>query len=147
MKKQTNEEIEQLKQQIEEWKGKYLRALADYQNLERRTNEEWLDKQVRASVVVISKMLPVYDTLKKAADHIQNPGLNLGIKSLSDTLTELGVQSFETVGLPFDPATMDCIDVIEGEEGKVLEELLPGYIYKGMVLRPAKVKVGKTKSD
>jgi molecular chaperone GrpE len=134
-----------MKQQIDEWKAKYLRALADYQNLERRTHEEWQEKQTRATLAVISKILPILDTIRKAADHLQDPGLNLGTKSFTDVLVDLGVVKLDVIGLTFDPATMECIDVVDGEENKVLDELLPGYIYKGILLRPAKVKVGKTK--
>ena len=139
MKKKPEEQIEELQKQIEEWKAKYLRALADYQNLERRTKEEWQEKQTRTTIAVISKILPVFDTLRKAADHLQDPGLDLGVKLFADTLAEIGVETFDVVGLLFDPAIMECIDVIDGEENKVLDELLPGYIYRGILLRPAKV--------
>ncbi len=133
------------KQPDEDWKAKYLRALADYQNLERRNREEWQEKQIYASVAVISKVLPVLDTIQKAASHLLDPGLDLGTKSFTDVLTELGVVKLKVIGIPFDPATMECIEVADGEDQKVLDELLPGYVYKGILIRPAKVKVGKTK--
>ncbi len=142
---QAKQKIEELTKQTEEWKAKYLRALADYQNLERRDKEEWQEKQIRASETVIGKFLPVADTLRKAADHLKDPGLDLATKSFADVLVQLGVEKLEVIGLPFDPATMECIEVVDGEENKVLDELLPGYIYKGILLRSAKVKVGKSK--
>jgi molecular chaperone GrpE (heat shock protein) len=41
---------------------------------------------------------------------------------------------------------MECIEVVEGEEAKVIAESLPGYTYRGKVLRVAQVKVGKGKA-
>ncbi len=131
------------KQQDDDWKAKYLRALADYQNLERRNGEDWQEKQQRAAMSVISKLLPVFDTIQKAAAHMKDPGLDLGAKSFADVLTELGVVKLPVVGVPFDPATMECVEVVDGEDNKVLDELQPGYVYKGILIRPAKVKVGK----
>jgi molecular chaperone GrpE (heat shock protein) len=49
------------------------------------------------------------------------------------------------MGKPFDPHEMECIEVVEGPENEVVEESLPGYLFRGKVLRVAQVKVGKKK--
>jgi len=41
---------------------------------------------------------------------------------------------------------MECIEVVEGKDNIVIEELLPGYTLHGKMLRVAQVKVGKEKN-
>jgi molecular chaperone GrpE len=149
MKKQTTKqcdcgsEIENLQKQGEEWKNKYVRALADYQNLERRTIEEKHEIRKFAAEVVLERLLPAIDTLKRARDHIKDTGLDLAYKELIAVLQEQGVEHIKVVGDPFNPHEMECIEVVEGEDNKVIEELLPGYRLHGKILRVAQVKVGK----
>jgi molecular chaperone GrpE len=131
------------KNDIEEWKNKYLRALADYQNLERRTEEE--KKQIRqyASNYVLGRLLPVIDTFKRASEHIKDTGLDLAFKELEAVLEEQGVEKIETLGKMFNPHEMECVEVVEGDDGKVIEETLTGYRVGEKILRVAQVKVGK----
>ncbi len=137
MKKQDN--------QTEEWKNKYLRALADYQNLEKRASEQVGEVRKYASERILSRLLPVVDTFDKASAHIKDPGLELALKELYAVLTEQGVERMNVVGLPFDPHQMECIEVVEGEDNMVVEEVLPGFRLHGKVLRVSQVKVGKNK--
>ncbi|OGG14949.1 nucleotide exchange factor GrpE [Candidatus Gottesmanbacteria bacterium RIFCSPHIGHO2_01_FULL_46_14] len=133
----------QVDQPSEEWKNKYLRALADYQNLEKRTRDEIGEVRKFASEVVLARLLPVVDTLKKAKDHIKDPGLDLTYKELLAVLEEQGVEKIEIVGRQFNPHEMECIEVIEGKNDEVVEEVLPGYRFRGKIIRVAQVKVGK----
>lgn len=141
-----NEESELLKAQVEEWKTKYVRALADYQNLEKRTSERISEVRQFAAEVILSRLLPVVDTFAKVNEHIKDPGLVLANKELLSVLSEQGVEKIEVMGREFDPTQMDCIEVINGEDDKVLEEVQPGYVFRGKVLRVARVKVGKSES-
>lgn len=128
---------------VTDWKNKYLRALADYQNLEKRTREQVNEARAFASEVVLARLLSVVDTFRKAKEHLKDPGLDLAFKELDAVLVEQGVQKLEVVGLPFNPHEMECIEVVEGADNKVVEEVLPGYRFRGKVLRVAQVKVGK----
>lgn len=130
-----NEEIELLSNQLK-------RALADYQNLEKRTNEEKREWVLSGNRGLISKLLPVLDNLFLAQKHIDDEGLNLSIQKFIDVLREEGVEKIETVGHDFDPNTMECVGVAEGEEEKILEEVRLGFIMNDRVLRPAQVIVG-----
>ncbi len=131
--------------QTEEWKTKYLRALADYQNLERRNLSERDEVRKFASELVLMRILTAIDTLRKAKDHIKDAGLDLAFKEFIAILEGEGVEEMKTVGEPFDPHQMECIEVVEGEDNKVVEELRPGYRLHHKVLRVAQVKVGKKK--
>lgn len=135
--------------ETEVWKSKYMRALADYQNLERRNREEKEAVYTFANEVLLSKLFSALDTLKKAKDHLSDAGLDLAYKELMTVLAEHGVEQIKTVGLSFDPHEMECIEVVDlpkgAKEDQVVEELAPGYRLHGKVLRVAKVKVGKQK--
>ncbi len=144
-KQQQNDQTDELRKQIEEWKAKYLRALADYQNLEKRTREEKSEIRAYAAESVIIKLLPVADTFERAHVHLQDPGLSLALKELGAFFSSLGVTKLEVAGKPFDPETMECIEVVEGEDNIVVEESPPGYALHGKVIRVARVKVGKKK--
>jgi len=137
--------IEELKKKIEEFENKYKRVLADYQNLEKRVAVERKDWILRANKDLLLHLLPVLDTLILAEKHIKvgDEGLSLGIKQFQDLLKNENVERIETLGKNFDPHLMECIESIEGEEGKVLEEIRVGYKLNDTVLRAALVKVGK----
>ncbi len=137
MKKKHEEEII-------DWKSKYLRALADYQNLEKRTQQEKQQIRKYAAETVTARLLPALDTLTKASTHIKDTGLELALKELSAVLAEQGVEKIEVVGKPFDPHRMECIEVVAGADNIVIEEILPGYRLHDKILRVAQVKVGKT---
>lgn len=143
MKKKVDEDIEIVQKHIEEWKGKYLRALADYQNLERRNVEEKKEIRSYAAEHILGRLLPVIDTFKRAADHLKDAGLDLAFKELSAVLEEQGVERMSTLGKPFNPHEMECVEVVTGDDNKVIEEVLPGYTLRGKLLRVAQVKVGK----
>ena len=143
MKNHVPEEIEILKQQIEELKNKYLRVLADYQNLEKRAAEEKTELWKFAAEAGLVKLLPVVDTFERAQAHLQDPGLSLALKELIAVLVSLGVVKLEVGDKPFDPESMECIEVAEGPDGIVTEEVSPGYTLHGKVIRVARVKVGK----
>ncbi len=143
-KGKADEHTEALQKQIEEWKSKYIRALADYQNLEKRTNERVSEVREFAAEIILSRLLPVVDTFTKVKEHMNDPGLDLAYKELLAVIVEQGVERMVVLGAPFDPTEMDCVEVVSGTENEVVEEVLPGYRFRGKVLRVARVKVGKS---
>lgn len=130
-----NEEIELLTNQLK-------RALADYQNLEKRTEEQRRDWILAANRSLIEKLLGVLDNLLLAQKHIKDSGLNLSVQKFLDVLAQEGVAKIQTENANFDPNTMECVSVQEGEENKVLEEVRFGFIMNDRVVRPAQVIVG-----
>lgn len=137
-------EISELKQKVSEFEDKYKRALADYQNLEKRVREERVDWLKTANKEMILRLLPILDTLMLAQKHSKDQSLAVSIGLFLDTLKAEGVEKIETNGKEFDPQMMEVVATGEGQEnGKVLEELRSGYTIVNRVLRPAQVKVGK----
>lgn len=148
MKKTHEISIEQVQKELEEWKGKYLRALADYQNLEKRISQDRQEQEKYASGKVIHEMLTVFDTLEKAQKHLKDPGLSLGVKGFWEVLKRFGVQKIEVYGKKFDPIHMECTEVVESDrDDEIVEEVRPGYSLHSKVLRVARVKVGKKKTE
>jgi molecular chaperone GrpE len=151
MTKTTNLKIqgeakpEDPKKEIDEWRNKYLRALADYQNLEKRVTAVRLEETKLAAKIFVLKILPALDALEKAERHVHDQGLTLALKMLKDVLTFEQVERIEVVGKKFDPLVMECVEM-KGEEkdDTVTEEVTPGYRMSGQVIRVAKVRVGKT---
>jgi molecular chaperone GrpE len=143
MKKQTqtNQPVEE-NGEVSEWKMKYLRALADYQNLEKRTREDSMTIRMYASMNIIQALLPVLDNVERASNHLKDDGLMYTVRQFNKVLADVGVAKIEVIGKKFDPTEMECVTVSEGVEGIVLEELTTGYRLYDKVLRPAHVRVG-----
>lgn len=140
MKKQANE----IKRLTDLWK----RALADYQNLEKRINLEKEEFVKFANSELILKILPGLDSLEKAEEHLKDEGLSLAVKQIKDGLASCGLEEIQAKGLDFNPKEMEGVGLGEGEEGKVLDAVRAGYKLEGRVLRPARVIVaGKKKKE
>jgi molecular chaperone GrpE len=136
-----NEEVEALKSQL-------ARALADYDNLVKRTERTQTDLQKIISARLVGRLLPIVDMLESAMKHSSDPGLAIVLQQFKDTLKSEG---FEEISFKleddFDALAAEVIDTVEGEaekSGKIAEVLQSGWKYlDGTVVRHAKVKVYK----
>lgn len=138
-------EIESLNTRVNELEGNYRRALADYQNQERRFQESKRMMIEFANAALLDKLLLNFDSIELAQSHLKNAGLEIAIKQLFETLKTEGLQLIESDGKLFDPLIMDCIEVVPGKKDHVVETITKGYFLFDKVLRPAKVKVGSGK--
>lgn len=136
-----------LKAQIEDLTNKWKRALADYQNLEKRTRAEKEEFGNYANRELILKLLPVLDTFEKLEEHLKDEGLALALRQFRDILTKEGLEKIEVIGKNFNPEEMECVEVVMGDENRVMREVRPGYRFKERILRVALVRVGKKKID
>lgn len=143
-KDEVGEELESLKQLASQLDNQLKRSLADYQNLQRRTQEERGEWLRTANKDLILKLLPVLDTLMLAGKHLQDKGLELSIDQFLRVLEQEGVRRIETIGKEFDPNTMEAVSTKESadEKGKVVEEMRAGYMFYDTVIRAAQVIVG-----
>lgn len=143
-KENKNLEIEKLKKEIDEWKNKYLRALADYQNFENRIKEERLVLIKTANLNLILRLLPFLDNLEKAEIFVKDQGLKIAKDHLFQTLKEVGVEEIEVLNKPFDPVTAEAIEIVKGDKDDIVVEVLrKGYRLGEKILRVAQVKVSK----
>lgn len=143
-------DIDVLTAEIEELRGKYLRAVADYQNLRRRSEEERKEHGRYTLAALVINYLPVLDDLERAiesvdpdiAEHQWVEGVRMIERKFRGVLEASGVRSIETENATFDPAVHDALTYAPGPEGKIIAVIQPGYTLDGRVVRPAQVVVG-----
>ena len=127
-----------------ELENKYKRALADYQNLLKRTAIEKQEFVKFANEQFLYEILPVYDNLKISLDHIDKEakksglaeGIKYIIKQFNSVLTNLGVEEIKIKDKKFNPEIMEAVD---GKGEKIKKQIKSGYKLKEKVIIPAKV--------
>jgi molecular chaperone GrpE len=139
----------------EDWKDRYTRLAAEFDNFRRRTNKEKDELVQYGNVSLLQAILPVMDDLDralKAAETAQEvealrKGLQLVHKNLRNTLEKQGVQLIDSLHQPFDSQLHEAIASMpaaqEELKGKVIEVIEPGYRYREKVIRYAKVITGE----
>ncbi|HXK52601.1 nucleotide exchange factor GrpE [Candidatus Nomurabacteria bacterium] len=149
-KKSTTKVVEELQKKIEEYEENWKRALADYKNLQKRVEEERAEIFGYANKNLIQRFIPVLDNLETMAKHFEDQGIKLILKQLIQILEEEGVAEIESDKKTFDPHEMEAVEHVEtgGDlDNKVIETTQKGYKMGNKVIRPARVKVGKTKGE
>ncbi|MGI6278231.1 MAG: nucleotide exchange factor GrpE [Patescibacteria group bacterium] len=144
--KKNSKKDQDFRQELKKLEEQLKRALADYDNLEKRINREknnWINS---ANEALIDKLLFVFDDLERACQSISDPGLSMVRDQFWKILSNEGVEKVDSQGKKFNAQTMDAQELVPGEKEKVIEETCPGYLYQGKCLRPAKVKVGQGKN-
>ncbi|MGH7245430.1 MAG: nucleotide exchange factor GrpE [Candidatus Levyibacteriota bacterium] len=139
---QVDEEFESLKNLALQLEDNYKRAIADYQNLQRRTIEEKREWAKLSNKDLLLKLLPILDTLLLAEKHTKDQGITLSVQQFLQVLGQEGVTRIKTIGEEFNPHTMEAVSTTTGEKGKVVEEARAGFLYYDTVLRAAQVLVG-----
>ncbi len=162
-----SEDLGSLRQELDEVKDlaaqmelQLKRAVADYQNLEKRVVEGRQELAQWATSDLVKRLLPVvhsFDQVIKGAGEDEKKsswfrGVELAYKQLQEILRSEGLEQIEADG-QFDPALHEAVDIKlvsddEGsgkieESGKILKVVEKGYRLNGKVLQPAKVIVGK----
>lgn len=132
-----------LKRRVRELEENWKRALADYQNLEKRVKKERTTLASVAAQSLIDKLLGVLDDLERAALHLKDDGLALILTQFRAILEVEGVREIKTEGEEFNPVSMHCLDRVAGPRNKVVRTLRKGYWLGDRVLRPANVEVGR----
>lgn len=128
-----------------------VRRQADFENFRKRVDRERQEDVRRGAAMLMESVLPVFDAFERALEgqdgsnsQQYRQGFELIYKQLKDALTRQGLERIPAKGEPFDPHVHQAVERVETsdvEEGTVLEELQPGYRYKGSVLRPTMVRV------
>ncbi|ESA36132.1 molecular chaperone [Leptolyngbya sp. Heron Island J] len=147
------EQIAQLKAQLEDRNSQYLRLTADFENFRKRTSREKEDLELQVKCNTISNMLEVVDNFERARAQIkpQNDGemavhksYQSVYKQLVEALKRIGVAPMRAEGKEFDPNLHEAVmrePTDEHPEDTVIEELVRGYVLGERVLRHAMVKV------
>ena len=150
--KQLEEELLDEKEEKEKYVNRLHRLKADFSNYKKRMEREKDKIADRAVKDFVSGLLPVIDNFERAIASFDESNQNdlEGIekihKQLSNLLKKKGIEVINTVGKEFDPNLHEMMLEEESDEydsGVIIEELQKGYIYDGIVIRPAMVKVAK----
>lgn len=142
----TENKKQETNKEVEEFKNKYLRALADYQNFEKRVDKEKEEIRNNAGKYLILKLLPILDQLEKAEVFIKDKNLQLVKDNFLKVLKEEGLEEIQVKDREFDPYTAEVIDMAAGDkDNMVVEVLRKGYKLNGKIIRVAQVKVSRKK--
>ena len=144
-------EIESLKSQVDEYKDKWLRNVAEFDNYKKRNAKIWQDAFNEGVSDVIVKILPIGDNLDWALtmglDEKTAEGLKNVKRKFNETLQGMGVEEINPEGQPFDPNIAEAVMQVEGQEGEqsdyVKQVFQKGYKNKEKIIRYAKVSVIK----
>ena len=144
------EEIAALRAEINEFKDKYLRALAEIENVKKRGMKERADLLKYQGERILVDVLEVADNLERAmaekeasADKMRD-GVALILKLLIDTLSRWEVKGESAIGKDFDPKIQRAIGQapVQGAKvGSVIAEMKKAYFYKDKLLRVGEVVV------
>jgi len=132
--------------ELDSFENKYKLALADYQNLLKKTAADKTEFAKYAISDLLEDIIPVYDHLKMSLQGLpaeeENSAWVIGVKyvlkQFKDNLATRGVEEIKTVGEKFDHNTMEALD---GEGETVSKEVMPGYKLNGRLIKAAKVIV------
>lgn len=144
--------IADLEQQLADANEARLRALAEFQNYRRRTDEERESLKGFLLTGVMESLLPIVDNFGRAVESMNassdidklRDGISGIHRQLATLLEKNGVEQIEADGAVFDPNLHNAVMRVEDSGApadKVVEVLQPGYKIGGRVLRPALVKV------
>jgi len=153
------EDIERLKGELSEWKDKYLRLYADFENYKRLMAKDKEEVIKYSNEKIMKELLSVIDHLELALQHASNStdtsvsalaeGVNMTLKEFKSILEKFGLVSIEAIDKPFDPYlhhAMSQVETDEVDENTVIAEYRKGYMLKERVLRAALVGVSKKPS-
>ena len=142
--------------QVEEYKDKYLRQLAEFDNYRRRVIKEKADLIKNGGEKVISAILPILDDFDRANETLgkmgegasaEKKGVELIIEKFVKILKQQGLEKMDVVGKPFDVDFHEAVAMVPGQpdelKGKVIDCVLAGYMLNDKVIRHAKVAIAQ----
>ena len=140
------EELNAIRQEAAEYKDKYLRAAAEVENTRKRLERRYADQAEEEKKRLLRAFLTVADNLERALAHSGDgfrDGVQLTYQELQRLLSQEGVEPLEAMGQPFDPYYHEAVGTVAGDHDQetVIGERQKGYLYRGELLRPAKVEV------
>lgn len=151
--------IEELENEVSDMKDKYMRAMAEAENIRKRTAKEKIDGIKRANKGLLLSLINFMDNFERALKSFDNDetikgseyykGVELIHKQFIDFLTDNGVTEIEALGEEFDPNVHEALTMLEVpdiDKEQVVEVYAKGYKLNDELLRTAKVVVGKPKA-
>lgn len=148
-------DLELLRRERDELLDTSRRIQADFENYRKRMTREQTAMVERATERLVEQLLPVVDSFELAVLNLDGSdvdvskvrkGVDLVFAELLGVLEGAGLSRIEGEGRPFDPNLHEAVLQEDGDEEPVVAEVMrSGWKHKGRVLRPAMVKVTKTR--
>ncbi len=140
--------------EIADWKDKYTRLYAEFDNFRKRTEKEKLQNFDFGARDVIEKLLPVVDNFERALLTVEKEdeedaftkGIQGIYKQIQKMFEDLQVKAIKAEGEKFDPNLHNAVMTdteSDVEEDTITQDLQKGYTYKDQVVRHSMVKVKK----
>ncbi|MBR0189813.1 MAG: nucleotide exchange factor GrpE [Clostridia bacterium] len=144
-------EVEEAKKQADDFKDKWMRNVAEFDNYKKRNAKIWQDAFNEGIASVILKILVVGDTLERAIglglDEKTQAGIEAIKRKFDETLKSLEIEEINPVGEKFDPNVAEAVMQVEkgenDESDNVKQVFEKGYKLKDKIIRYAKVSVVK----
>jgi len=143
--------LSQEKEKTIEYELKFKRALADLQNLDRKTKLD-IESGVNTKIdQFMIEFLQIYDDFVRAKEafsknNVNVKGLDSILKNIDSLLLKNNVSIIDALGEIFDPKLHEAISIIEDstlEENTITKELRKGYISHNRVIRTTLVEISK----
>ena len=151
------DEIEALRVERDEYKDKFMRALADAENARKRSEKDRREAENYGGSKLARDLLPVYDNLKRALDSGKEEseasaalleGVELTLRELLSVFKKHGIEPISPeVGDPFDPQHHQAMfeaPVPGTKAGDIIQVAAEGFMLHDRLLRPAQVGVSST---
>ena len=147
----TNKIIISNEKKLSDCDDKLQRALADYQNLERRTQLEISQRVSSKTNDLLLNFINVYEDFLRAENSLSNEnvdtsGIQAVIKNMENLLSENNIKPIDAIGEIFDPQIHEAVSMIEDDtldDGTITQEVSKGYTAGKAILKPSKVIVSK----
>ncbi|AWX33631.1 molecular chaperone GrpE [Methanosphaera sp. BMS] len=145
-----DEIIEQLENQVQEYRDKLQRSQADFENFKKRSIKEKQEFVKYANEGLILKVLEAYEDLGRALEVKEDKDLREGVeliyKKMDKILKDEGVEEIETEHQKFDPYKHEALMTQKNddyENNEIIQDLQKGYTLNSKVIRYSKVIVCK----
>ena len=147
----VDDKTKKLEEENSDLKDKWQRALADYQNLERRTQVEISQRVSSKTNDLLLNFINIYEDFVRAEnslskEKIDTSGIIAVIKNMENLLAENNIKPIDAIGEIFDPQLHEAVSMVVDDtldEGTITQEVSKGYISGKAILKPSKVIVSK----
>jgi len=155
--KEDGRQLKDLEEKTEKYLNSLVRVQADFENYKKANYRENERYRLRVKEEMLKKLIKHYEDLHRALKVLDSlkkgESVKKGFKMIVDNfekfLEDEGVKPMHSEGEKFDPYKHECLLVEENEnlpENTILEEIDQGYYLNNKVLKPAGVKISKSKS-
>ena len=149
------QKTEPIAAETEDWKDKYLRSIAEMENMRKRMQKERHEMTRFGIENAISEFLPAIDNFENALRFAEGAagevkswamGFEMILSQFKEVLHNHGIIAYHSEGTKFDPEFHEAVEIVETNDhpnGTILQEFTKGYKSASRTIRPARVKVAK----